>query len=84
MTCKATISKFKVSAGHRGDGLEYWVLFDLLGLFLLTVGEAPIGATKRNFYLHLTAMYGLWCSAIGDSNLVKYVPMYMASDGEPS
>ncbi|KNG91078.1 hypothetical protein ANOM_000744 [Aspergillus nomiae NRRL 13137] len=46
------------------DGVEYWALPDLLGLFLSSLGPAPIGATKRNFYLPVTAVYGQWCTKL--------------------
>jgi hypothetical protein len=36
----------------------------LLGLFLSFMGPAPNGATKRNFYLPMTAVYGRWCHQI--------------------
>ncbi|PLB55679.1 hypothetical protein P170DRAFT_461495 [Aspergillus steynii IBT 23096] len=43
------------------NGINYWALPDLLGLFLSNLGRAPQGATKRNFYLPLTAVFGRWC-----------------------
>ncbi|RAQ57551.1 hypothetical protein COH20_003245 [Aspergillus flavus] len=46
------------------DGLPYWALPDLLGLFLSKLGRAPVGATKRNFYLPLTAVFGQWCAKL--------------------
>ncbi|QMW36456.1 hypothetical protein G4B84_011985 [Aspergillus flavus NRRL3357] len=46
------------------DGLPYWALPDLLGLFLSKLGRAPVGATKRNFYLPLAAVFGQWCAKL--------------------
>ena len=59
----ATMSKFSV-AGHLHNGRYYWSPYDLLGLFLSYIGPAPDHATKRNFYLPLTAVYGRWCRQI--------------------
>jgi hypothetical protein len=42
------VSKFKIRGTQHG-GLKYWSIFDLLGLFLSALGEAPNGATKRTF-----------------------------------
>jgi hypothetical protein len=59
----ATISKFTVRQYlHNGRG--YWSPYDLLGLFLSFMGPAPDRATKRNFYLPMTAVYGRWCRQI--------------------
>jgi hypothetical protein len=46
--------------GRRYDynGRDYWSPYDLLGLFLSFMGPAPNSATKRNFYLPMTAVYG--------------------------
>ncbi|KAJ9190874.1 hypothetical protein DTO164E3_9136 [Paecilomyces variotii] len=65
------VSKFKVG-GHAHSNLNYWGIFDLLGLFLSTIGGAPTGASKRNFYLPLTAVYGKWCAAVGDRTPYMY------------
>ena len=59
----ATMSKFSV-AGHLHNGRYYWSPYDLLGLFLSYIGPAPDHATKRNFFLPLTAVYGRWCRQI--------------------
>ncbi|THC90267.1 hypothetical protein EYZ11_010275 [Aspergillus tanneri] len=56
-------SKFNLMR-HTYNGVGYWCPYDLLGLFLASMGPAPFGATKRSFYLPLTAVYGRWCSAI--------------------
>lgn len=37
-------------------------------LFISTPGTSPQGATKRNFYLPLTAMYGKWCNRPLETN----------------
>jgi hypothetical protein len=59
----ATISKFRVRR-YLHNGRHYWSPYDLLGLFLSFMGPAPNGATKRNFYLPITAVYGRWCRQI--------------------
>jgi hypothetical protein len=59
----ATMSKFRVRQ-HLHNGRPYWSPYDLLGLFLSLMGPAPDGATKRNFYLPMTAVYGRWCRQI--------------------
>jgi hypothetical protein len=59
----ATVSKFTVGR-HLHNGHDYWSPYDLLGLFLSLMGPAPNGATKRNFYLPMTAVYGRWCRQI--------------------
>jgi hypothetical protein len=59
----ATISKFGVRR-YLHDGRDYWSPYDLLGLFLSFMSPAPNGATKRNFYLPMTAVYGRWCRQI--------------------
>jgi hypothetical protein len=46
------------------DGVEYWALPDILGLFMSSLGRAPTTASKRNFYLPLTAVYGQWCTKL--------------------
>lgn len=52
---------------HGGPQVFYWTPYDLLGLFLSKLGPAQTGqnASKRNFYLPLTAVYGRWCMLIG-------------------
>jgi hypothetical protein len=62
----ATISKFRVRR-YLHNNCEYWSPYDLLGLFLSLMGSAPAGATKRNFYLPMTAVYGRWCRQIAGS-----------------
>jgi hypothetical protein len=46
---------------HLHDGVPFWSPLDLLGLFLSSMGPAPVGATKRNFFLPMTAMFARWC-----------------------
>ena len=48
------------------DGIPFWGLFDILGLFLSSIGLAPSSATTRKFYLPLTAMYAKWCTTLGN------------------
>jgi len=45
--------------------LPYWSPFDLLGLILSLFGPAPPGANDKNFFMPLTALYGMWCSRLG-------------------
>ena len=42
-----------------------WNHYDALGYFLMGAGRAPDQATKANFYMPLTAMYGQWCMKLG-------------------
>lgn len=63
----------------RHSEVPYWGLFDMLGLFLSIVGVAPSRATKRNFYLPLTAMYAKWCSALAASVPTMYNCTWIAS-----
>ncbi|PYI23729.1 hypothetical protein BO99DRAFT_418914 [Aspergillus violaceofuscus CBS 115571] len=57
------ISKFVLMKSEHGE-VAYWSLPDLLGFFLSQMGPAPLGATKRNFYLPLTAVFGQWCNKL--------------------
>ena len=59
----ATMSKFRVRR-HIHNDRDCWSPYDLLGPFLSFMGPAPNGATKRNFYLPMTAVYGRWCRQI--------------------
>ena len=63
----APMSKFTVRR-YLHNGRDYWSPYDLLGLFLSFMGPAPDGATKRNFYLSMTAVYGRWCRQIAGSH----------------
>ncbi|MCJ1344694.1 hypothetical protein MMC31_002897, partial [Peltigera leucophlebia] len=56
-------SKFNLRS-HPHNSRPYSNPYDLLGLFLSSLGPAPFAATKANFYLPLTAVYGWWCSQI--------------------
>lgn len=62
-TNRTRVSKFTLLR-YQHDGVAFWSVTDLLGLFLSSLGSAPTGATKRNFYLPLTAVYGKWCSIL--------------------
>jgi hypothetical protein len=61
------MSKFRVRQ-HLHNDRGYWSPYDLLGLFLSFMGPAPDRATKRNFYLPITAVYGRWCRQIAGRN----------------
>ncbi|KAJ6188289.1 hypothetical protein N7519_003197 [Penicillium mononematosum] len=49
-------------------------IYDILGLFLSSIGAAPNRATSRNFYLPMTAMYAKWCIALSEFVPKKSVP----------
>lgn len=57
--------------GHYHNNRLYSSPYDLLGLFLSTLGPAPDGATKANFYLPLTAVYSWWCSQIAGERVMN-------------
>ncbi|KAI1124289.1 hypothetical protein F5Y10DRAFT_285214 [Nemania abortiva] len=44
--------------------VSWWNPYDLLGLFLSVLGPAGVGATKKNFFLPLCAVYAKWCSRL--------------------
>ncbi|KAI0118164.1 hypothetical protein GGR51DRAFT_572175 [Nemania sp. FL0031] len=44
--------------------VDWWNPYDLLGFFLGVLGPADIGATKRNYFLPLCAVYAQWCSRL--------------------
>lgn len=48
--------KFKVLP-YIYNETQYFILFDVLGLFLSSLAHAPAGAMKGNFYLLLTTTY---------------------------
>ncbi|GFG11367.1 hypothetical protein IFM61392_06875 [Aspergillus lentulus] len=80
----SALSRFRLTKSTY-DGVEYWALPDLLGLFMSTLGRAPTIATKRNFYLPLTAVYGQWCSKLirqGRLSLPSVVQCSWTEDGE--
>lgn len=52
---------------------DFWVSPDMLGLLLGLLGPAPAGATKRNFYLPLTAMFSKWCQRLCSARLPTVV-----------
>lgn len=60
---RAKMSRFKLRR-HLHNTRSFSNPYDLLGLFLSSLGPAPIGATRENFYLPLTAVYGRWCAQI--------------------
>ena len=62
------VSKFRILK-RTFHGIKYWSCADLLGLFLSSLGLAPNGATKRNFFLPLTAVYGRWCLQVRPTRL---------------
>ncbi|KAM5519636.1 hypothetical protein FOXYSP1_18060, partial [Fusarium oxysporum f. sp. phaseoli] len=47
------------------DGVSYWNQYDVLGFILSLLKNYLGGATKDNFFLPLTAVYGRWCAKIG-------------------
>lgn len=44
--------------------MEYWCIYDLIGLFLGLLGNAPLAADRNNFFLPLTAVYARWCTRL--------------------
>ena len=75
------ISKFRVQ-NYIHDNVPYWSPYDLLGCFLSSIGEAPYGATKRNFYLPVTAMYGKWCNQLGSPEEVMFQCTWRSQGGQ--
>ncbi|EQK97925.1 hypothetical protein OCS_06362 [Ophiocordyceps sinensis CO18] len=78
----ATQSKLLVDGTWRHNGLRkdqgslaptlsWWSSCDLLGLLLSAMGPAPDGATEKNFYLPLLALYGRWCHRISGNRGVN-------------
>ena len=59
--------------------VNYWALPDLLGLFLSSLGRAPQGATKRNFYLPITAVFGQWCTKLLPENKKKWPRVFQCT-----
>ncbi|KAF7114570.1 hypothetical protein CNMCM5793_009215 [Aspergillus hiratsukae] len=49
-------------------GIDFWALADTLGMLPGLLGPAPAGATKRNFFLPVTAMFGKWCQRLCSVN----------------
>ncbi|KAE8154149.1 hypothetical protein BDV25DRAFT_167850 [Aspergillus avenaceus] len=66
------ISKFRLGR-HLFKDVNFWSLPDLLGLVLNLLGPAPAGATRRNFFLPLIAMFGKWCQKL----CVEYPPVVL-------
>ncbi|KAF3062878.1 hypothetical protein CFAM422_010410 [Trichoderma lentiforme] len=48
----------------RNINLNYWCIYDLIGLFLSLLGSAPPAADRNNYFLPLTAVYARWCSRL--------------------
>ncbi|KAL7953825.1 hypothetical protein V8C34DRAFT_295957 [Trichoderma compactum] len=48
----------------RNINLDYWCVYDLIGLFLGLLGSAPPAADRNNYFLPLTAVYARWCSRL--------------------
>ncbi|KAK4083827.1 uncharacterized protein Triagg1_1489 [Trichoderma aggressivum f. europaeum] len=44
--------------------IGYWCIYDLIGLFLGLLGNAPLAADRNNFFLPLTAVYARWCTRL--------------------
>ncbi|KAF5696588.1 hypothetical protein FGLOB1_13412 [Fusarium globosum] len=60
-----TPDSLRASSFALDGGVFYWNHYDLLGLILSLLKEDLEGATKDNFFLPLTAVYGRWCAKIG-------------------
>ncbi|KAL6815056.1 hypothetical protein J3E69DRAFT_346678 [Trichoderma sp. SZMC 28015] len=48
----------------RNINLNYWCIYDLIGLFMSLLGSAPPAADRNNYFLPLTAVYAKWCSRL--------------------
>ncbi|KAL5084004.1 hypothetical protein Trisim1_000737 [Trichoderma cf. simile WF8] len=48
----------------RNINLNYWCIYDLIGLFMSLLGSAPPAADRNNYFLPLTAVYARWCSRL--------------------
>ncbi|KAL7951070.1 hypothetical protein V8C42DRAFT_308430 [Trichoderma barbatum] len=48
----------------RNIQMDYWGIYDLIGLFFGLLGGAPLAADKNNFFLPLTAVYARWCTRL--------------------
>ncbi|KAG5755186.1 hypothetical protein H9Q70_002211 [Fusarium xylarioides] len=67
----------QITKTFKGPAPDWWCPYDLLGLFLSLLGPAPSTATKYNFYLPLTGVYGRWCARIAgkpERNWKKWKP----------
>jgi len=75
---RARLSKFRLSKHFHWD-IPYWSPADLLGLFLAKTGPAPPTATKRSFFLPLTAMFGRWVNQLIGTRAFMYNCAWRAS-----
>lgn len=58
------------------DGVLYWSPLDLLGLFIVKIGPAPVGARKQNFFLPMTAVYAKWSGQLINQGPFMYNCMW--------
>ncbi|KAM0252160.1 hypothetical protein ACHAQJ_007818 [Trichoderma viride] len=54
--------------------MDYWCIYDLIGLFFGLLGSAPLAANKNNFFLPLTAVYARWCTRLAGKLKYGAVP----------
>lgn len=52
---------------YKGEQLPVNTAFDVLGWILSVCDSGPPGATAKNYYLPMLALYSRWCSVLGES-----------------
>lgn len=52
---------------YKGEQLPVNTTFDVLERILSVCGSGPPGATAKNYYLPMLALYSKWCSVLGGS-----------------
>ena len=52
---------------YKGEQLPVNTAFDHLGWILSVCGSGPPGATAKNYYLPMLALYSRWCWVLGGS-----------------
>ncbi|KAL7905451.1 hypothetical protein GGI35DRAFT_460747 [Trichoderma velutinum] len=57
-------NKYNGGPDGREIQLDYWCIYDLIGLFFSLLGSAPVAANRNNFFLPLTAVYARWCTRL--------------------
>ncbi|KAM0457119.1 hypothetical protein ACHAPV_006758 [Trichoderma viride] len=61
---KAWANDYEGGPDARKIAMEYWCIYDLVGLFFGLLGSAPLAAHKNNFFLPLTAVFARWCTRL--------------------
>ncbi|PNP46419.1 hypothetical protein THARTR1_10741 [Trichoderma harzianum] len=57
-------TKYDSGPDVRNITIDYWCIYDLIGLFLGLLGSVSLAADRNNFFLPLTAVYARWCSRL--------------------